>query len=105
MTQVCEIDGLLLSECEHGLKERRRKARLNAIVQVSPKKVAHLEGCMHKGDDEDFTKWGEINAPGAWIHLCQTMPLDGGVVSDLVTDAGSVHGLQITHVCKHCRNS
>lgn len=105
MSSRCEIDGLLISECEHGLKERKRKARLNAIVQVSPSHIAHLGGCMHKGEDEDFTKWGEITAPGAWIHLCQTMPADGGVVADLVTDAGSVRGLAVTHVCKHCRDS
>lgn len=103
MANRCELCDLDLDQCRHGLEERKRNSLAKAIVLVSPKSVAHLAGCLHKGEDEDFSKWGEISVEGAWIHLCQTMPADGGVVSDLITDSGAVIGLEVTHVCKNCR--
>jgi hypothetical protein len=104
MSSRCELCDLEFDHCKHGLEQRSKKSLAGVIVQVSPKNVAHLVGCLHKGDDQDFSKWGEINSEGAWIHLRETMPADGGVVSDLVTNSGSVIGLQVTHVCKHCRH-
>jgi len=105
VTTRCELCDLELEQCIHGLAEAKRKAKLKVLVQVSPNNVAHLEGCAHKGEDEDFAKWGEITGEGAWIHLCQTMPLNGGVTSDLITNSGAVIGLQVFHVCKDCRDS
>jgi len=103
MSAYCERCDLPLDQCWHGLEESKKRKFANSVVQVSPNNVAHLEGCAHKGEDEDFTKWGEITTENAWKHLCQTMPLSGGVASDLVTNAGAVIGLQVTHVCKDCR--
>ncbi len=103
MTTRCELCDLELDHCVHGLAEQRRKSLSKAVVQVSPRNIAHLEGCMHKGDDPDFAAWGEITTEGAWTHLCETMPADGGVISDLVTNSGAVSGLGVTHVCKNCR--
>lgn len=74
------------------------------MVRVSPNNMAHLDGCMHKGDDPDYAGWGEIHVPGAWAHLCSTVPPgSNGVVADLVTTAGAVIGLEVTSVCSTCR--
>ena len=103
MTTRCEICDLELAQCVHGLAEQKRRTLQSAVIQVSPRNMAHLEGCLHKGEDEDYSKWGEIAGTGAWRHLCETMPADGGKVSDLVTNSGAVIGMEVRHVCKHCR--
>ena len=103
MASRCELCDLELDQCIHGLAEQRRKSLYGATVQVSSRNVAHLEGCMHKGEHPDFSQWGEITTEGAWRHLCDTLPADGEALSDLVTNAGAVTGLQVMHVCKSCR--
>lgn len=103
----CELCDLPLDQCQHGLSERRRRALVNSLVRVSPRNMAHLDGCMHKGDDEDYSGWGEIQSPGAWEHLCSTVPLQSTgkrFVADLVTTAGNVIGLEVTDICAHCRD-
>lgn len=62
----CDMD---LSFCEHGLMARRDEAARSAAVRISPRGVAHFDGCPHKGDDPDYTRWGELVAPGAWQRL------------------------------------
>ena len=103
MSRRCDLCDLEFDQCLHGLAEQKSRTLFKVVVQVAPSHVAHLPGCAHKGEDEDFSKWGEITDDGAWVHLCQTMPADGGMVSDLVTNSGSVIGLEISHVCKDCR--
>jgi hypothetical protein len=62
----CEMD---LSFCEHGLSARRDQAGRSAILRVSPRGIAHFDGCPHKGDDPDYQRWGELAIPGAWQRL------------------------------------
>ncbi|HCX84702.1 MAG TPA: hypothetical protein DHV14_06130 [Micrococcales bacterium] len=41
-----------------------------AALRVSPRGMAHFDGCPHKGDeDDDYSKWGSIDEPGAWQVL------------------------------------
>lgn len=102
----CEICELPITQCRHGLAEKKRASLVDAMVRVSPNNVAHLDGCPHKGDDMDYKGWGEIHESGAWQHLCSTVPPEDkglSVVADLVTTHGDVIGLEITHICWDCR--
>jgi len=106
MSERCEICELYLDQCEHGLAARKREAKTQVLVRISPNNVAHLDGCLHKDDDPDYAGWGEIHEEGAWIHLCESMPLDArktGFVSDLTSTSGNVIGLPIMHICLDCR--
>ena len=89
VTVRCELCDLPIDQCVHGLAEQRRKAAVSALVRVSPTHTAHLDGCPHKGDDDDYTGWGEITQPGSWLHLCKTVPPEytgEKVVADLTTN-------------------
>lgn len=65
-----------------------------AVVYVSPSHVGHLAGCFHKGDDEDFCRWGEVTRPGAWQDL-----RNGRTVA---ADSGARVGLVANEACKSC---
>lgn len=67
---MCELCELPLEHCTHGRKAAG-DARLAAatLIQVSPTGTAHFPGCSHKGDDPDFSKWGEIEGTGTWQRL------------------------------------
>ncbi len=65
--ELCEMD---LAYCEHGLAARRRRASTVAVrLFISPNGMAHFPGCPHKGDDPDYTRWAELDTPGAWARL------------------------------------
>jgi len=36
---------------------------------ISPRGVAHFAGCLHKGDDRDYSKWAWLSLPRAWERL------------------------------------
>ncbi len=62
---------------------------------MSPRTIAHLEGCAHKGDDPDFDRWGEIlDEPNAWERL--------GAGEQIASNAGSRKDLVATARCKDC---
>ncbi len=64
---LCEMDR---SYCVHGLAERRRGASASApTLLISPNNIAHFPRCPHKGDDPDYSRWGEIDTPNAWQRL------------------------------------
>ena len=65
-----------------------------AVVYVSPSHVGHLAGCFHKGNDEDFSRWGEVTRPGAWQDL-----RNGRAVA---ADSGARVGLVANEACKSC---
>lgn len=50
--------------------QRRAQALSDAEIQVSPTNTAHFVGCAHKGDDEDFSRWGFTRGTkDAWTRL------------------------------------
>lgn len=53
---------------------------------ISPRGVAHLPGCWHKGDDPDFSRWAMLDVPGAWERLGngEQLSATGGQRPDLV---------------------
>ncbi len=55
--------------CEHGLQERQADQARVAALRVSPRGMAHFDGCPHKGDDPDYERWGHIAELGAWQRL------------------------------------
>lgn len=72
----CELDDMDDAFCEHGrLEERRaaaaaRQARIAlATLRISPRGMAHFEGCPHKGDDPDLSEWATLDTPHAWARL------------------------------------
>lgn len=75
--ELCEMENC----ADHGpargrasLRDSQRRA--NAEIQVSPKNMAHFAGCLHKGDDEDFSEWGFIrDVKDAWTRLGNGEPL------------------------------
>ena len=84
---LCEMDR---SYCVHGLRERHQVASASAsILLVSPRNVAHFPECPHKGDDPDYSRWGEINTPSAWQRLGngEELHATGGSRPDLIAKA------------------
>lgn len=65
----CELCDLDREQCEHGLAERQAQAQRHAGLRVSPRGIAHFDGCPHKGDDHDYERWGELPDPSAWQRL------------------------------------
>ena len=56
--------------CEHGRADRPHAASATAVkLLISPNSMAHFPGCPHKGDDRDFGRWAELDAPDAWARL------------------------------------
>ncbi|WIB67867.1 hypothetical protein DEI93_02155 [Curtobacterium sp. MCBD17_035] len=87
----CELDDMDDRFCEHGERQQaeraeRRQRVATALLQVSPRGMAHFVGCHHKGDDPDMSQWGEVSTPGAWTGLGngEQYPSTGGFRRDLV---------------------
>jgi hypothetical protein len=64
--ELCELDR---SMCQHGLADRQERRARGAAILVSPAKTAHFEGCSHKGDDPDYSRWGTLDVANAWQRL------------------------------------
>jgi hypothetical protein len=72
----CELCDLDRSVCAHGHADRvktetARRTDTGAgvpLLWISPARMAHFPGCMHK-DDDDFTRWGTLEVPRAWERL------------------------------------
>ena len=65
--ELCEMDRAF---CEHGQGDRRKAATVAAgELLISPKGMAHFRGCPHKGDDQDYERWAELDVPRAWERL------------------------------------
>ena len=92
----CELCDLELDQCPHGRQQQLRASAHVALVLISPRGVAHLAGCPHKGDDLDYSQWGEADAPGSWASLGQ-----GGT---LVATGGGRPGLIAKKRCADCLN-
>ncbi|MDP9398142.1 MAG: hypothetical protein M3P96_10135 [Actinomycetota bacterium] len=66
----CEQHGMDRAFCEHGLADRRAASPATAPrLLVSPTNQAHFPGCPHKGDDDDYENWAELDLPNAWQRL------------------------------------
>jgi hypothetical protein len=66
----CERYEMDRSYCVHGLAERRQAASsVASTLLISPNNIAHFPQCLHKGDDPDYSRWAEIDTPGAWLWL------------------------------------
>ncbi|MFI8523078.1 hypothetical protein ACIGB8_01435 [Promicromonospora sukumoe] len=94
MTDDLCVHEMLPGTCGFCSPGNRPSSTDTSVVHVSPEKVGHLPGCMHKGEDEDYTRWGEIHAPGAWQDLRNGRRL--------LTDHGAVIGMAATRACKSC---
>ena len=84
---LCEMDR---AYCEHGLAERRRTASAGVSkLLISPNNMAHFPQCPHKGDDPDYGRWAELDAPHAWERLGngEHLRATGGSRRDLVAEA------------------
>lgn len=64
----CEIDDLPLSQCEHGLSQKRKNIARTTVLEISPRNQAHFPGCPHK-DDQDYSQWGILDTLNAWERL------------------------------------
>ena len=65
--ELCDLDD---STCVHGYERRKAARERIASLRVSPRGLAHFDGCMHKGDEDgDYQRWGVIDEPGAWQRL------------------------------------
>jgi hypothetical protein len=81
---LCEMDR---DSCKHGLAERRRTASASfSSLLISPSNMAHFPQCPHKGDDADYSRWGELDTPHAWELLGNGKQLraTGGSRRDLI---------------------
>jgi hypothetical protein len=90
----CELCDLDRSFCVHGLTDARDVAQRTATLLVSPRGMAHFEGCPHKGDDPDFSLWGQLTLGDAWQRLGNGEHFD-------VTD-GQAHTLSALARCSDC---
>ncbi|GGM16119.1 hypothetical protein GCM10011594_40150 [Nakamurella endophytica] len=82
----CELCDLPRTQCEHGRTAQQAARAGTARVLISPQGLAHFDGCRHKGDDPDMSRWGELETPGAWIRLGngEQLPATGGDRPDRV---------------------
>jgi hypothetical protein len=66
----CELCDMDRGSCPHGLAERRAgTAAGTSFLLISPRGMAHFQGCPHKGDDPDLSNWGNLDVPHAWQRL------------------------------------
>lgn len=86
---ICPLCDLELDWCEHGLNAAQKSRAASATLQVSPRGMAHFPGCPHKGDDDDFSLWAELDSPSAWSRLGngEQFPATGGARPELVASA------------------
>lgn len=91
----CEICDLPLSQCPHGRPATAAKdlTRVRELM-VSPNGLGHLPGCPHKGDDEDLSRWGEIDLEHAWSRL--------GNGEQIQATGGASPGLVAIARCRTC---
>jgi hypothetical protein len=90
----CELCDLDRSFCVHGLTDARVAAERKAMLLVSPRGMAHFEGCPHKGDDHDFSLWGQLTLLDAWQRL------GNGERFDVID--GQAHKLSVLTRCSDC---
>jgi hypothetical protein len=83
---TCPLCDLELDWCEHGLGAAQKERAALATLLVSPRGMAHFVGCPHKGDDDDFTLWAELDTPSAWLRLAngERLRATAGARDDLV---------------------
>ena len=91
----CNLCDMNRDYCEHGLTERRRAAAASAgRLLISPNSVAHFPRCPHKGDDPDYRRWADLDAPRAWERL--------GNGEELRATGGQSPGLVARTRCQDC---
>lgn len=87
---ICELCDLPLAQCVHGRTAAKagRQFRPDRL-EISPRRMAHLPGCLHK-DDGDYTGWGFIthDTAAAWRTLGNGKPVqaDSGDRPDLIAE-------------------
>ncbi len=83
----CDLDDMDDLFCPHGrgpeeraAKEAHRALVASAMLRVSPRGMAHFDGCHHKGDDPDMSRWADLDIPDAWERLGngERLPATGG---------------------------
>lgn len=92
-TTYCELCDLDDSTCQHGLARRTAARERTAALLVSPRGMAHFDGCPHK-EDPDYSRWGTIDRHGAWQALAN------GEEIETVSEAGAP--LVATSRCLDC---
>lgn len=92
MSDLC-IHGMLPGTCSE-CTPRRQQVVLDTPVLISPQHMGHLEGCEHKGEDPDYSRWGSCTAPGAWRNL-----VNGNAIT---ANNGHVLGLVASSACLSC---
>lgn len=91
----CELCEMEREFCVHGMGDRRETAMAVAVeLLISPNGMAHFPGCPHKGDHPDYSRWAELNVPGAWQLL--------GNGEHLPATGGKNPGLVATSRCQDC---
>lgn len=66
----CELCDLPRSQCPHGRAEASQARSIQAReLLVSPAGLAHFPGCPHKGEDDDYSRWGVINLENVWTRI------------------------------------
>ena len=83
---ICPLCEMELDWCEHGLKAAQKAHAASATLLISPRGMAHFVGCPHKGDDNDFNLWAELDTPSAWFRLGngEKLPATAGARDDIV---------------------
>lgn len=85
---ICELCDMPLAFCSHGRSARSTSTLAPQRLEESPRAMAHVPGCHHKGDDPDHTGWGYIthDIDTAWQALGNGQPVrcDDGDRPDLV---------------------
>lgn len=91
----CERCDLPVGQCEHTRAPKRQAQPEPDLILISPREMAHIPGCPHKGDDPDYSNWAEIrNIPRAWERIGNGEALDA--------TGGANKNLQAKIRCKDC---
>lgn len=91
----CELCDMDREFCEHGLAQRRCNAAVAVSeLLISPNGKAHFQGCPHKGDHPDYSRWANLDVPRAWERL--------GNGEHLRATGGARHDLMARTRCQDC---
>jgi hypothetical protein len=92
----CELHQM--ENCDHLTVPARNPARFEtAMVRISPRGMAHFDGCSHKGDDPDYSRWAELRTPRAWADI------RNGDITSVTRDDGVA--IKVTGLCRDCDDS
>jgi hypothetical protein len=89
----CDLHDMDRAYCPHAAADRLTRRMRASFIRVSPRGIAHFDGCPHKGDqDTDYSRWGTVGSD-SWQAIGNGRPVQA---------TGGRTDLQARHRCSDC---